>query len=151
MRRLLATNNSGVMLFQRVMLGLVMFPHGMQKLLGWWGGSGWDGTLGSYQSMGIPYIAGVMVILCESLGALGLIAGVLTRLCALGIVASQLGAFLMVHLPVGFFMNWSGTQKGEGYEYALLALSLAIPLMIWGGGKASVDRALSRRLLRSRG
>jgi putative oxidoreductase len=144
MKRLLATNNSGVLLFQRIMLGLVMLPHGMQKLLGWWGGFGWEGTLGHFQGMGIPYIAGALVILGESLGALGLIAGFLTRLCALGIVASQVGAFVMVHLPVGFFMNWDGTQEGEGYEYALLALSLAIPLLIWGGGKASVDRALSR-------
>lgn len=144
MKRFLATNNSGVLLFQRILLGLVMFPHGMQKLLGWWGGFGWDGTLGFFQSMGIPYIVGVLVILGESLGALGLIAGFLTRLCAFGIVAAQLGALVMVHLPIGFFMNWGGTQKGEGYEYALLALSLAIPLMIWGGGKASIDRALSR-------
>ncbi len=145
MRRFLATNNSGVLLFQRIMLGLVMFPHGMQKLLGWWGGFGWDGTLGLFQSQGIPYIAGVLVILGESLGALGLIAGFLTRLCALGIAATQVGAFFMVYLPVGFFMNWSGTQKGEGYEYALLALSIAIPLLIWGGGKASIDRALAAR------
>lgn len=145
MKRFLATNNSGVLLFQRIMLGLVMFPHGMQKLLGWWGGFGWDGTLGFFQRQGIPYIAGVLVILGESLGALGLIAGFLTRLCALGIVATQIGAFFMVNLPVGFFMNWSGTQKGEGYEYALLALTIAIPLSIWGGGKASIDRALSTR------
>ena len=145
LKSFLATNNSGVLLFQRVMLGLVMFPHGMQKLLGWWGGFGWEGTLGYFQSMGIPYFAGALVILGESLGALGLIAGLLTRLCAFGIVAAQLGALLMVHLKVGFFMNWGGTQKGEGYEYALLALALAIPLMIWGGGKASIDRALSIR------
>ena len=145
LKRFLATNNSGVLLFQRVMLGLVMFPHGMQKLLGWWGGFGWDGTLGYFQSMGIPYFVGALVILGESLGALGLIAGFLTRLCAFGIVAAQLGALLMVHLKVGFFMNWGGTQKGEGYEYGLLALALAIPLMIWGGGKASIDRALSIR------
>ena len=145
MKRFLATNNSGVLLFQRIMLGLVMFPHGMQKLLGWWGGFGWDATLEAFQGRGIPYVAGVLVILGESLGALGLIAGFLTRLCALGIVATQLGAFFMVHVPVGFFMNWSGRQKGEGYEYALLALALAIPLLIWGGGKASIDRALSGR------
>jgi putative oxidoreductase len=145
MKRFLATNSSSVLLFQRVMLGLVMFPHGMQKVFGWWGGFGWDGTLGGFQGMGIPYVAGVLVILGESLGALGLIAGFLTRLCALGILATQLGAFFMVHLPVGFFMNWTGTQKGEGYEYALLAMTIALPLVIWGGGRASIDRALAGR------
>jgi putative oxidoreductase len=144
MKQFLATNNSGVLLFQRVMLGLVMFPHGMQKLLGWWGGYGWDATIGAFGGMGIPYPAAVLVILGESLGSLGLIAGFLTRLCALGIVATQLGAIAMVHSQFGFFMNWAGTQKGEGIEYGLLALALAIPLTIWGAGKASIDRALSR-------
>jgi len=144
MRGFLATNNSGVLLFQRVILGLVMFPHGMQKLLGWWGGYGWDATLNAFNDMSIPYPVGVLVILGESLGSLGLIAGVLTRLCALGIVLTQLGAMFMAHMPYGFFMNWSGTQQGEGIEYALLVLALGIPLVIWGGGKASIDRALSR-------
>ena len=144
MKRFLATNNSPVLLIQRIVLGLVMFPHGAQKLLGWYGGFGWDGTLGFFQSSGIPYMAGVLVILAESLGVLGLIVGFLTRLCAFGIIAVQLGAVFMVHLQFGFFMNWNGTQKGEGYEYALLALALAVPLMIWGGGKGSVDRAVSQ-------
>jgi putative oxidoreductase len=144
MKRFLATNNSGVLLLQRIVLGLVMFPHGAQKVLGWYGGYGWGATLEGFQSMGIPYVAGVLVILAESLGALGLIAGFLTRLSAFGIIATQLGAIVLVHLPFGFFMNWAGTQKGEGVEYALLTLGLAVPLMIWGGGKASVDRALSR-------
>ena len=144
MKRFLATNNSSILLFHRVLLGLVMFPHGMQKLLGWWGGYGWDATLGAFGSMGIPYAAGVLVILGESLGALGLIAGFLTRLCAFGIVATQLGAMWMTHLQHGFFMSWGTNQKGEGIEYALLALALAIPLMFWGAGKASIDRALSR-------
>jgi len=145
MQRFLSTNNSAVLFLQRVVLGLVMWPHGMQKLLGWWGGNGWEGTLGGFAGMGIPYGAGVLVILGESVGSVGLIAGLLTRLCALGIVATQLGAMLMSHLQHGFFMNWAGTQKGEGIEYALLVQALAIPLMIWGGGKASIDRALSRR------
>jgi putative oxidoreductase len=143
-KRFLATNASGVLLFQRVLLGLVMFPHGMQKLLGWWGGAGWEGTLGFFAASGIPYPAGVLVILGESLGSLGLIAGFLTRLCAFGIVATQVGEVLMVHAAYGFFMNWTGMQKGEGMEFGLLALGLAIPLMVWGGGRWSVDRALSR-------
>lgn len=144
MKALLTTNNSGVLLFQRVMLGLIMFPHGMQKLLGWWGGFGWDATLAGFQGLGIPYFAGALVILGESLGSLGLIAGFLTRICAFGIVAVQTGAMLMVHRQFGFFMNWTGTQKGEGIEYALLVLTLSLPLMVWGGGKASLDRVLSR-------
>ena len=145
MKRFLATNASGVLLFQRILLGLVMFPHGMQKLFGWWGGHGWEATLGYFNGLGVPSAVGALVILGESLGSLGLIAGFLTRLCAFGIVATQLGALVIAHLPNGFFMNWSGMQSGEGVEYGLLALGLAIPLMIWGGGRWSVDRARSRR------
>ena len=144
MRALLTTNNSGVLLLQRVMLGLIMFPHAMQMLLGWWGGFGWEATLNAFQSLGIPYFVGALVILGESFGSLGLIAGLLTRVCAFGIAATQLGSMLVVHRPFGFFMNWNGTQKGEGIEYGLLVLTIAIPLVIWGGGKASVDRVVSR-------
>lgn len=144
MKKFLSTNASGVLFFQRIMLGLVMFPHGMQKLLGWWGGPGWETMLGLFASSGIPYPAGVLVILGESLGSLGLIVGFLTRLCAFGVIATQVGAIAMVHWRYGFFMNWTGEQKGEGIEFGLLALGLAIPLMIWGGGRWSVDRTLSR-------
>jgi putative oxidoreductase len=81
--------------------------------------------------------------MAQFLGSLGLIVGLLTRVAAFGVAAVMLVATVMVHLPVGFFMNWFGNQKGEGYEYHLLAIAICIALMIRGGGKASIDRALT--------
>lgn len=144
MYRFVATNDSGALLFQRVVLGLVMLPHGAQKVFGWFGGPGWDGTLGFLASLGVPTVLGALVILGESLGALALIAGLGTRLAAFGIAASMAGAIMMVHLPHGFFMNWGGQAAGEGYEYHLLALALALPLVVLGGGLWSADAALAR-------
>ena len=130
----------------RVMLGIIMFPHGAQKLLGWFGGYGLEGTLGFFTNqMGMPMIIAILVILGESLGALGLIAGFLTRFCAMGILFIMSGAIVMAHLGNGFFMNWSGKQDGEGFEYHLLAIALCLPLMISGGGRFSADGFIVKR------
>lgn len=134
-------------LFTRVMLGIVMFPHGAQKLLGWFGGHGLEGTLGFFTNqMGMPMIVAILVILGESLGALGLITGFLTRFCAAGVLFIMTGAIFMAHASNGFFMNWSGKQGGEGFEYHLLAIALCLPLLITGGGKFSVDGYIAKRL-----
>ncbi|HSL23535.1 MAG TPA: DoxX family protein [Vicinamibacterales bacterium] len=143
-RSLIATREDVVALVLRLALGIVMFPHGAQKVFGWFGGFGLSGTTAFFQSMGIPYIFAVLAIAAEFLGSLGLLAGFLTRIAALGIAAVMLTATFMVHWPIGFFMNWSGTLKGEGFEYHLLAIGIAVALMIRGGGTASVDRALTR-------
>lgn len=143
-RKFLATDNDLAPLLLRLTLGLVMLPHGLQKTLGLFGGYGFAGTYGFFTTqMGVPSVVAVLVILAESLGALGLIFGFLTRLGALGIAANMLGAILLVHLPNGFFMNWGGKQAGEGFEFHLLALGIAIVLLIKGGGALSLDRALS--------
>ena len=144
--KLLNTQDDIAPLVMRIMLGLVFFPHGAQKVFGWFGGYGLDGTLNFFtQTMGIPLALAVLVIAAESLGALGLIAGFLTRVAAFGVASVMVGAIFMVHLKHGFFMNWTGKQAGEGFEYHLLAIALAIALMITGGGKASVDSFLSRK------
>lgn len=149
MYRVFATSASGVLLFQRVILGLVMFPHGAQKLLGWFGGGGWSGTMGYFTGpMGLPYALGVLVIVAEFFGALGLIVGLGTRLAAFGIAATMVGAVVTTHSKVGFFMNWGGQQAGEGFEYHLLALALALPLIVRGAGWLSLDRLVARRLTR---
>jgi len=130
----------------RVMLGIVFFPHGAQKVLGWFGGYGLEGTLGFFtQGMGLPLVVAALVIAAEFLGALGLIAGFLTRLAAFGILCVMTGAIFLVHLQHGFFMNWSGKQAGEGFEFHLLAIAMAFALMLKGGGRWSLDRLLSRR------
>lgn len=144
--RLLATDASWAPTVARVALGAVMLPHGLQKTLGLFGGYGFDATMGFFtDTMGIPAALAVLVILAESLGALALLAGAGTRVAALGIAAVMAGAVLTTHLSQGFFMNWSGAQAGEGFEYHLLALGLAAVAMMSGGGKASLDGWLHHR------
>src|SRR6478752_2664837 len=140
MTRFFQTDRSATLFFQRLVLALVILPHGAQKLLGWFGGYGFEGTMGFFTgALGIPAALAVLVILGESLGALGLAFGAFTRLSAFGIAATMLGAVFMTHAPNGFFMNWTGQQPGEGFEYHLLALALALPLIVRGGGSLAVD------------
>jgi len=144
--KLLSTRDDVAPLIMRVVLGLVFLPHGAQKVLGWFGGYGLSGTLDFFtNTMGVPLFFALLVIAAEFLGAIGLIVGFLTRFAAFGIACVMTGAIFMVHLPNGFFMNWAGNQAGEGYEYHLLAIALAVALMIVGGGKISVDRMLSSK------
>ena len=140
---LFQTNGSAAGLILRLTLAVVMFPHGAQKALGWFGGPGLTPTLQFFTSAGIPPVLAWLVIAAEFLGPLGLAVGLLTRLAALGIAGVMIGAIKMVHWKNGFFMNWSGTQQGEGFEYHLLALGMALALVIMGGGAASVDRSLA--------
>ena len=144
-QKLLATNDDALQLILRLTLGIVIFPHGAQKLLGWFGGGGFSATMQGMTSMGLPAVIVFLVIVAESFGALGLIAGFLTRFSAFGISMVMLGAIFTVHAKVGFFMNWFGQQQGEGYEFHLLALGIALALMLRGGGKLSVDGELSNK------
>jgi len=144
LRSLIDTERDFGAFIARVTLGAVMLPHGMQKLLGSSGGGGFEATMQFFTSQGIPWILALLVIIAESFGAIALILGVLTRIAALGIVCIMLVATFTVHAH-GFFMNWSGKQAGEGYEYYLLALGLALICLVKGGGLWSVDRALIER------
>ena len=131
----------------RTTLGMVMLPHGAQKLLGWYGGLGFSGTLGLFtEKMGIPLAVAFLVIVAESLGSLALLAGLLTRFTAASLAIIMLGAIVMVHLPHGFFMNWFGQQQGEGFEYHLLVIGIAAALLVTGGGRWSVDRIFAERI-----
>ncbi len=135
------------LLISRLALGVVILPHGMQKALGAFGGYGLEGTLGFFQSMGMPFLLGLMVILAEFVGAIGVILGTGTRFMAFSIFLTLGGAmFLGGHVNNGFFMNWFGAQAGEGIEYFLLVLGLAASLMISGAGKFSVDGLISKKL-----
>lgn len=136
----------------RLVLGAVFLPHGLQKLFGWFGGFGFAGTMAFLtDSLGIPWILGLLVVVAESVGALCLIAGVLGRFFSFVLAVDMVVAALLVHLPNGFFMNWYGTQAGEGFEFHLLAVGLAIVVMIGGSGAASVDRVLTSRSARADG
>ncbi len=142
--RLLATDAAIGPTLLRLTLGLVMFPHGAQKVLGWFGGYGWSGTLGYLTGqIGLPYPLAALVVLIEFVGALLLLAGLATRFAALGFVAVMVGAIATVHLPNGFFMNWFGAQAGEGYEYHLLVIGMALALVATGGGRWSLDRRIT--------
>ena len=140
----LSTERSTVLTIARLGLGLVMLPHGLQKTIGAFGGDGFSATMGFFGSIGIPAFLGFLAIAAESAGALGLISGFMTRIAAFGILANMVVAGLM-HKGNGFFMNWMGTQKGEGFEYHILASALAILLIVGGAGSASIDRLLTRR------
>jgi putative oxidoreductase len=143
MKRLLGTSNDVALTSLRLVLGVVFFAHGAQKMLGWFGGHGFHGTMGFLSHM-MPAPVAFLVICTEFFGGLGLIVGLLTRIAALGIGGLMIGAIFMVHLPNGFFMNWAGNQKGEGVEYHLLVLAIAATLLLRGAGAFSVDRALSK-------
>src|SRR6266849_282076 len=145
LRRLLATDDSTATATLRLVLGVVFFAHGAQKMLGWFGGPGFSGSMGLFTGyLHIPAPLAFLAIAAEFFGSLGLILGFLTRIAAFGIAMNMIVAVLMVHIHGGFFVNWFGNQKGEGFEYHLLALAVAIPVMIRGAGAVSVDRALSR-------
>ena len=140
--KLLATENTSLLTILRIALGVVMLPHGLQKTLGWFGGYGFTGTMGGFTSMGVPAFLAFLVITAESAGAVALITGFTTRIAAFGIGATMLVASQM-HKANGFFMNWSGQQKGEGFEYHILAIAIAVVLMIGGAGRFSLDRLIS--------
>ncbi len=145
-RKLIATDNDTATTVLRLVLGLVFFAHGAQKMLGWFGGYGFSGTMGFFTGMlHIPAPFAFLAIAAEFFGGLGLIFGLLTRVAAFGIFCNMIVAVAMVHHQFGLFMNWAGTQKGEGYEFHLLALAALAFLMIRGAGAASVDRMLYTR------
>ena len=144
---LLKTEDSAAPLLARLTLGLVMFPHGAQKALGWFGGYGFTGTMGFFTgTMHIPAFFAFLAIAAEFAGSLALLAGLGSRVAAFGIAAVMAVAVLTVHASNGFFMNWSGAQKGEGFEYHLLVLGLALIVLVYGAGKASLDRLLACRV-----
>lgn len=143
-KKLINTDNDIATLVIRVLLGVVFFPHGMQKLIGWFGGYGFTGSMGFFtDTLHIPALFAFLAIMAEGLGSLGLITGLLTRVAAFGIGVNMVVAVYMLHWQNGFFMNWFGNQKGEGFEYHLLVIAMAVALIIKGGGALSVDRALS--------
>jgi len=144
MKRLLSTSDDLSLTILRLVLGVVFFAHGAQKMLGWFGGFGFHGTMGFFAHMGMPAPIAFLIICTEFFGGLGLIVGLLTRIAALGIGGAMIGAIFMVNLPNGFFMNWLGNQKGEGFEYHLLVIAMAAALLLRGAGKFSADRTLSQ-------
>jgi putative oxidoreductase len=130
-------------LLLRLTLAVVIFPHGAQKVLGWFGGGGWSGTMEYFTgTVGLPMPLAALVMLIEFLGPIALLFGFLVRPAALGLIAVMVGAIVKVHLPNGFFMNWFGKQAGEGFEYHLLVIGMALALLVSGAGCCSIDRKI---------
>ena len=137
------TSGSYAPLMLRVFLAVVIFPHGAQKLFGWFGGYGFEGSMAYFtDTVGLPWIIGLLTILLESVGALALIAGLATRFFAAAYAFLAIGIMFTTHIEYGFFMNWFGNQAGEGFEYFLLWIGMAAALMVTGGGKYSIDSIL---------
>lgn len=144
--RILRTTDDHAVLILRLALGAVFFAHGSQKMLGWFGGYGFHGTMGFFTgAMHIPAAFAFLAICAEFFGALGLITGLLGRVAAFGIFCVMATAVVMVHSHVGFFMNWNGVMPpAEGYEYHILAMAMAVAIMIKGSGAFSLDRMISK-------
>ena len=152
MKRIILTNHTNIYaLIARVALGIVVFPHGAQKLLGWFGGNGFEGTINSLTgSMGLPWILALLVILIESIGSLLLLFGLLTRVAALGMLINFIGVVLTTQMHNGFFMNWMKVaDQGEGLDYFILLFGLALIALIAGGGKGSLDAVITNAMVKS--
>lgn len=147
LKKLFETKDDVASLILRLFLGVVFFPHGMQKLTTLFGGYGFTGTMGWFTgNLHVPAVFAFLAIMAEGLGWLGLLTGLLTRVAAFGIAVEMAVAVYMVHWQNGFFMNWFGNQKGEGFEFHLLAIGIGIALVIRGGGKWSLDRLVAKKL-----
>lgn len=142
----LQTENNYILSLLRITLGVIMFAHGAQKLFGWFGGYGFSSTMGYMTGSGIPAVFAFLAIMAESIGALFLIGGFLSRLSAFGIGIIMIVAVATVHIQNGFFMNWSGNAAGEGFEYHILAFAISLALMIKGGGAFSIDNLLASKI-----
>lgn len=145
LRRICRTDADYALAIARLLLGVVFLAHGSQKMLGWFGGNGFSATMGFFtHQMGIPAPFAFLAIAAEFFGGLGLILGLLGRIAAFGIMCNMLVAVTTVHWHFGLFANWSGTQKGEGIEYHLLAIALALMIQFKGSGALSIDRLIAK-------
>ena len=145
MKKIIFNTGSGIApLPIRLLLATVLFPHGAQKLLGWFNGYGFDRTMEYFTgTVGLPWIFGLLVIVIEFFGPLSLVIGFATRLWSAAIMVVMAGIIFTTFTDY-FFMNWFGQQKTEGFEFFLLAIGMSLSLVIYGAGRFSVDKAISK-------
>lgn len=151
LRRLVSTQKEYSLALSRVLLGLVFFAHGAQKMLGWFGGSGFSGTIGQFAQFGMPVLIVLFAIFVEFFGGLSLLFGLFSRVAASAIIVEMIGALLTVHVHNGFFMNWTGQKGGEGFEYHFIAIALALLILVRGAGALSIDYLVSSSGSKSNG
>jgi len=144
---LFKTNNDWVGFIIRLTVGIILFPHGAQKMLGLFGGYGFSGTMSFFtNTIHLPWLIGFLVIIIEFIGTISLIIGFASRIWSVLTIILMLGIVFTSHLDNGFFMNWFGNQKGEGYEFHLLVIGLSLAAVINGSGKLSVDERIIKLL-----
>ena len=146
-KKMLNTESNWGALVARLALGIVLFPHDAQKMLGWFGGYGFTATIDAFtDQMELPWLVAFAVICIEFFGSIFIVLGLASRLWSLAIGGLFIGIIFTTHLEHGFFMNWYGNQAGEGYEYALLMVGIALAVLINGSGKYALDTQLVKRL-----
>jgi len=143
--KLIETSNDWTLTILRLAAGIMIFPHGLQKTFGWFGGPGFSAQMAGFERSHIPAVFAFLAIMAEFLGGLGLLLGALTRIAAFGLAVDMIVAVYMLHWRNGLFMNWTGHQKGEGFEFHILAIAMAVVLIARGGGASSIDRALTKK------
>jgi putative oxidoreductase len=145
LKKLIKTDSDYMLTIARLVLGTLFFIHGDQLMLGWFGGYGLTGSMQFFtHQLGIPAPFAFLAICAQFIGGLMLILGLIGRVAALGIICTMAGAVVKVHWQFGLFMNWFGTQKGEGFEYHLLAITIGLVIVLRGSGALSLDRVLAR-------
>ncbi len=145
LQKLIATGNDWYPVLLRLAAGIMMLPHGLQKTIGWFGGAGFSRQMAGFEAGHIPAAFAFLAIMAELLGSIGLIVGFLTRIAAFGVCCNMVIGAILVNLPNGFFMNWTGRQKGEGFEFHILAVAILVVVMAKGAGALSVDRAIAKK------
>ncbi len=147
LEKIFTTKNDWAGFITRVTLGIVMFPHGAQKMIGMYGGYGFNATMDFFtQTMQLPWIIAFLIIIIEFFGAISLLIGFASRFWAISFIGLFIGIIFTTHLEHGFFMNWFGNQQGEGYEYALLVIGLAAAILVNGSGKFSIDSKINEKI-----
>jgi len=145
LRKIVHTEADSARTIARAVLGFIFFVHGSQLMLGWFGGHGLSGSIQFFtQQLGVPAVFALLAICAQFFGGLLLILGLAGRVAALGIIGNMVVAVALVHWQFGLFMNWFGAQKGEGFEYHLLAIALGLVVVLRGSGALSLDRLLDR-------
>ena len=145
LKKVVKTDSDYALTISRLVLGTLFFIHGDQLMLGWFGGYGLTGSMQFFtQQLGIPASLAFLAICAQFIGGLMLILGLIGRAAALSIICTMAIAVVKVHWQFGLFMNWFGTQKGEGFEYHLLAITLGLVIALRGSGALSLDRVLAR-------
>lgn len=146
---LTGTHADWIVAIARVVLGIIFFAHGAQKMLGWYGGAGLASTMRTFtEHLHLPSTLAFLVIAGELVSGIGLVVGLFSRIAALFIVLTMVGAIATVHFRFGLFMDWFGSQKGHGIEYHLLAIALALVVVVKGAGAYSLDGLVHQHVSR---